>query len=122
MDFLVPMKFQLGPALANIFVAFYETKLLGNPNKPHVYHSYVDDTFVVFNSQKQCADFFIFSTPFTPHYGSLLRKSVMVLIPCWMFWLSKVNLNLLHQLTESRQLQVNIHDKTLFVDSRSKLY
>ena len=49
----VAMGSPLGPALANIFVEFYETKLFSNANKPHMYHRYVDDTFVAFGSEKK---------------------------------------------------------------------
>ena len=71
-------------------------------NKPYMYHRCVDDTLVTFNSEKECDDFFIFLTRFTPLYGLLLRKNVMVLFPFWMFWLRKVKLNLLLRFTGSR--------------------
>ena len=43
----------LGLTLAHIFVGFYKTKLFSNANKPHIYHRYVDDTFVAFNIEKE---------------------------------------------------------------------
>ena len=58
----------LGPALANIFTGFNETKQFSNTNKPHMYHCYVDITFVAFNSKKECDDFLFFSTPFIHLY------------------------------------------------------
>ena len=69
---LGPMGSPFGTALANIFEGFYETKLCSNASKPHMYHRYVDDTFVAFNSEKECDTFLFFSTPFTHPYGSLL--------------------------------------------------
>ena len=47
----------LGPALANIFVGFCESKLFKNVKKPLFYHRYVDDTFVAFNNEVDCEEF-----------------------------------------------------------------
>ena len=47
----------LGPALANIFVGYYETKLFQTISKPAMYYRYMDDTFVVFNNENQCEVF-----------------------------------------------------------------
>ena len=44
----------LGPALANIFVGFYEQKLFDQGDKPSVYFCYVDDTCVIFESERDC--------------------------------------------------------------------
>ena len=44
----------LGPALANIFVGFHESRLFDNTVKPGVYFRYVDDTFVIFSSELDC--------------------------------------------------------------------
>ena len=74
MEFLVPMESQLGPALANFFVAFYETKLLGNPNRSLMYDRYADDRFVVFNNQRECADFFIFFNSLHPFLRFTFEK------------------------------------------------
>ena len=35
----------LGPALANIFVGYYEEKLFSQTQKPPTYFKYVDNTF-----------------------------------------------------------------------------
>ena len=51
----VAMGYPFGPALANIFVGFYETKLFSDKNEPHIYQCYVDHTFVAivgFKSEK----------------------------------------------------------------------
>ena len=44
----------LGPALANIFVGFYKQKLFDQIDEPAVYFRYVDDTFVIFESERDC--------------------------------------------------------------------
>ena len=46
----------LGPALANIFVGFYERKIPAD-EWPRMYHRYVDDVFSLFESKASCADF-----------------------------------------------------------------
>ena len=49
----------LGPALANIFVGYYEEKLFSEISKPAVYFRYVDDTFVMFQNEKESEEFLI---------------------------------------------------------------
>ena len=44
----VAMDSPLGPALANIFVGFYETKLFQTIPKPAMYYRYMDDHFCSF--------------------------------------------------------------------------
>ena len=44
----------LGPAIANIFDGFHESRLFNNTVKPGVYFRYVDDTFVIFCSELDC--------------------------------------------------------------------
>ena len=55
----VAMGSTLGPALENIFVGFYESKLLDKISKPQIYYRYVDDTFALFQDE---ADYEIFLT------------------------------------------------------------
>ena len=47
----------LGPALANIFVGFHESRLFDTTAKPGVYFRYVDDSFVIFGSELDCDHF-----------------------------------------------------------------
>ena len=47
----------LGPALANIFVGYQEAKLFNIAKRPLVYFQYVDDTFAIFNNEKDCNTF-----------------------------------------------------------------
>ena len=71
---VVAMGSPVGPALANIFVGFYETKLFSNANKPHMYYRYVDNTFVAFNSEKECDNFFIFLNSLHPSLRFTFEK------------------------------------------------
>ena len=47
----------LGPALANIFVGYYEEKLFSQTQKPPTYFRYVDDTFAIFNYEAKADEF-----------------------------------------------------------------
>ena len=49
----VVMGSQLNVALANIFVEYHESKLFESTNKPFLYHRYVDNTFAIFESEKE---------------------------------------------------------------------
>ena len=53
----VAMGSPLGPALASIFVGYEEAQLFNIAKRPLVYFLYVDDTFVVFNNEKDCNTF-----------------------------------------------------------------
>ena len=55
----VAMGSLLGPALANIFVEYYEKKLFSEISKPAVYFRYIDDTFVIFQNEKESEEFLI---------------------------------------------------------------
>ena len=43
-----------GSSLANIFVGYYESKLLQTLSKPKMYYCNMDDTFVVFSNKDEC--------------------------------------------------------------------
>ena len=53
----VAMGSPLGPALANIFVGHYESKLFNKISKPTVYCRYVDDTFSLFHKETEFQKF-----------------------------------------------------------------
>ena len=53
----VAMGSPLGPALANIFVGFYELLLFDKVKKPLLYFRYVDDTFAIFHCESDCNTF-----------------------------------------------------------------
>ena len=53
----VAMGSPLGPALANIFVGFHDSRLFDNSVKPGVYFRFVDDTSAIFGSELDCDHF-----------------------------------------------------------------
>ena len=53
----VAMGSLLGPVLANIFVGFPYSRLFDNTAKLGVYFRYVDDSFVIFDSELNCDHF-----------------------------------------------------------------
>ena len=55
----VAMGSPLGPALTNILVGYYEEKLFSEISKPAVYFRYVDDTFVIFQNEKESKEFLV---------------------------------------------------------------
>ena len=55
----VAMGSPLGPALANIFVGYYEEKLFSQTQKLPTYFRYVDDTFAIFNHKTEADEFLI---------------------------------------------------------------
>ena len=54
----VAMGSPLGPALANMFVGYYESLLFKRVKKPPMYYRYVDDTFGIFDSENDGDKFF----------------------------------------------------------------
>ena len=61
------------PALANIFVGYYESKLFRTTSKPQMYCCYVNDIFVVFSNEDEC-DLFL-------HNLNSLSSPLFALIP-----------------------------------------
>ena len=53
----VAMGSPLDPALANIFVGYYEEKLFYQTQKPPTYFRYVDDTFAIFDHEAEADEF-----------------------------------------------------------------
>ena len=53
----VAMGSPLGPALANIFVGYFEEKLFSQTQKPPTYFWYVDDTFAIFDHKAEADKF-----------------------------------------------------------------
>ena len=53
----VAMGSPLCPALANIFVGYYEEKLFSQTQKPPTYLRYVDDTFAIFDHEAEADEF-----------------------------------------------------------------
>ena len=55
----VAMGLPLGPVSANIFFGYYKEKLFSKISKTAVQFSYVDDTFVIFQNEKESEKFLI---------------------------------------------------------------
>ena len=53
----VAMGSPLGPALANIFVGFYEKQFFSTHSMPLLYKRYIDDTFVLFQHKDEVKKF-----------------------------------------------------------------
>ena len=53
----VAMGSPLGPALAIIFVGYYQEKLFSQTQKPRTYFRYVDDTFAIFDHEAEASGF-----------------------------------------------------------------
>ena len=53
----VAMGSPLSPALANIFVGYYEEMLFSQTQKPPIYFRYVDDMFAVFDHEAEADEF-----------------------------------------------------------------
>ena len=51
------MRSPLGPALANIFVEYYEENIFSQTPKPPTYFRYVDDTFAIFDHEAEVDKF-----------------------------------------------------------------
>ena len=82
----VAMGSPLGPALATIFVGYQEAKLFNIAKKPLVYSRYVDDTFAVFNNEKDCNTFFIHLNSLHPSLRFTYEKESNHSLPsltCW---------------------------------------
>ena len=54
---VVAMGSPVGLALVNIFVGYYEKKLLSLTQKPPTYFRYVDNTFAIFNHKAEADEF-----------------------------------------------------------------
>ena len=77
----VAMGSPLGPALANIFVGYYEEKLFSQTQKPSTYFTYVDDTFAIFDHEAE-AD--TLSFPAGPVCSSFSAEACAILHAlCW---------------------------------------
>ena len=53
----VAMGSPLGPALANIFIGYYEEKLFSQMQKPPTYFRYADDMFAIFDHEAEADEF-----------------------------------------------------------------
>ena len=70
----VAMESPIGPALANIFVGYYEEKLFSQTQKPPTYFRYIDNTFATFDHEAEADEFLTNSTAFILPSDSSLKK------------------------------------------------
>ena len=77
----VAMGSPLGPALAIIFVGYYESKLFQTTSKPEMYYRYMDDTFVVFNNEDECDLFLDSLNSLHPSLRFTLEKESNLAVP-----------------------------------------
>ena len=68
----------LAPALANTFIAFYESKWLNeyNLNKPESYFRYVDDILAAFDKEQDSLNVFIFLNKRHPNSKFTIEKEI----------------------------------------------
>ena len=76
----VAMGSPLGPALANIFVGYYENKLFAFNSKTFLYQRYVDDIFSIFTTETQCDQFFAVLNSLHPSLRLTVEKDGV--LPC----------------------------------------
>ena len=70
----VAMGSPLGTASANVFVEYYEKKLFFKISKPAMYFRYVDDTFVIFQNEKESEIFLIRLNVYIPLFSLVLKR------------------------------------------------
>ena len=78
---VVAMGSPLGPALANIFVGYYESKLFQTTSKPEMYYRYMDDTFAVFSNKDECDLFLDSLNAFHPSLRFTFEKESNLALP-----------------------------------------
>ena len=76
----------LGPALANIFIGYYKSKLFQTTSKLEMYYRYMDDTFVVFSNEDDCDLFLDSLNSLHPSLALLSKKNLTWLSHFWMFF------------------------------------
>ena len=77
----VAMGSPLGPALANIFVGYYENKLFASNSKTVLYQRYVDDIFSIFATETQCDQFFAVLNSLHPSLRFTVEKEKDGVLP-----------------------------------------
>ena len=97
----------LGPALANIFVGFYEHLAFENFSKPFLYFRYVNDTFAIFSNETECNQFLKKLNALHPFL--VLKKKLIIHGHFLMFWLKNLRKSFLPQFIENPHLQDSTH-------------
>ena len=105
----VAMGSPLRPALANIFVGYYKSKLFQTASKPEMYHRYMDDTFVAFSNKDKCDLFLDSLNLLHPSLRFFFRKNLTWLSHFWVFWLKNPLLSSLPSSIGNPLSSVNIY-------------
>ena len=71
----------LGPALANIFVGYYKSKLFQTTSKPEISYRYMDDNFVVFSNEDECDLFLNSLNSLNPSLRFTFEKEFNLALP-----------------------------------------
>ena len=116
----VAMGSPLAPALANIFMGFYESKWLNeyNLNKPKFYLRYVDDILAAFNKEQDSLNFLNFLNKRHPNIIFTIEKQInhsIVFLDVFISGINNQNLTLqtYHKLTYTGLL-LNFNSFTSF--------
>ena len=105
----VAMGSPLGPALANIFVGCYKSKLFQTTSKPEMCYRCMDDTFVLFSNKDECDLFLDSLNSLHLLFALLSKKSPTWLSHFWMFLLKNPLPNSLLPSIENPHSPVNIY-------------
>ena len=103
----VAMGYLLGPALANIFVGYYESLLFRRVKKPPMYYGYVDDTFAVFNSENDCDEFLYQLNFLHPFLRFTFEKEVNQSLSFLDVQMKKISSKLIKSVYRNSHLQYN---------------
>ena len=103
----VAMGSPLGPALANIFVGYLESKIPDH-NLPLLYCRFVDDTFSIFWENKSAFDFFSLLNQMHKNLQFTMETETGVGYPSWMCTLRKKGMSCIGQFTGKKPLLVCI--------------
>ena len=90
-----------GPALANIFVVYYENKLLQTANKSFFCTRYVDDTFSIFRTEADADQFFLALKSLHPALKFTMEKEANQTLSFLDVKVDKSEKHIKHQYTES---------------------
>ena len=85
------MGLPLGPALANIFVGYYEEKLFFQTQKPPTYFRYVDETFAIFDHEAEADEFLTKLNCFHPSLSFTFKKEKGKCLPFLDVYVEKTN-------------------------------
>ena len=85
----------LGSALANIFVGYYESLLFKRVKKPLMFYRYLNNTFAIFDSEKECDEFLDQLNSLHPSLRFAFEKEVNQSLPFFDVQVEKVGFKLI---------------------------